>query len=85
MINIKINEYLNFTSGSKNYQIESEQLIGDFILKLKEDEVIQHDENSLNLKDTSKFIGYDYLLNKRFNEYSELKTSLSRDLIKSPP
>jgi hypothetical protein len=69
MINIKT---IGLQSHFENeYTVESNEKIGDFILNLIQQEKI-NEYISLELRGNKKFIGYDFLLNKKFSDYSEL-------------
>ncbi len=69
MINIKTIGL--FDQFKNEYNIDSNQKIGDFILKLIKQKKIT-DYTSLELRGKNKFIGYDFLFNKKFSDYSEL-------------
>ena len=82
-IEVIIKKFLDFNgSFTKTFKVNINDLIGDFILKIKNENVID-DYSAIFLNKHKKFIGYDYLLNQKFNFYSELKENLELTLFDS--
>jgi len=82
MINIEIKKYLDFSGKISEYKVDSNQIIGDFILKLQEENII-NDYTAMSNIETKQFIGYDFLLNKKFNQYPELNKDIQLSLFGS--
>ena len=71
-INVIIKHHIDFKDTfTKKLTINSDDLIGDFINKIMNENII-NDYSALFLFKNSKFIGYDYLLNYKFSKYPEL-------------